>query len=138
MSSLTEIQFFLEEQIGVYPSNPTADIFLDLGVVGDDFSEMMLAYAEKYQVNMENYLWYFHHDEEGQNLGGLFFKPPHQRVERIPITPELLARCTQTKKWEMDYPEHDIPGQRLDLRINQVIFFGTVAGIITWLILKLT
>ena len=39
---------------------------------------------------MVDYLWYFHSDEEGQNIGGLIVKPPNLKVKRIPVTPKLL------------------------------------------------
>jgi Protein of unknown function (DUF1493) len=42
------------------PVSPDDDINLDLGVMGDDFTELMEAFAEKYKVDMKGYLWYFH------------------------------------------------------------------------------
>ena len=62
---------------------------------------------------MTDYLWYFHADEEGHSgIGQLFFKPPYEKVERIPVTPQMLADFIETKKWKVKYPEHDRPKSR--------------------------
>jgi hypothetical protein len=54
-------------------------------------------------------------DEEGQNLGGLFFSPPYQRVSRIPVTPDKLLLFANLGKWHMQYPTHKLPKFRLDI-----------------------
>jgi len=137
MSWLYEIHNFLEDYSGVYPKDPNIDIFGEMSVAGDDFHEMMENYSKVYDVDMTNYLWYFHCDEEGQNIGGLFFKPPYKRVERIPITPELLAEFIVTKKWDIAYPDHELPSKRKDFIFNQILAFLTFIGIIIILLLKI-
>ncbi|GAA4842233.1 DUF1493 family protein [Algivirga pacifica] len=129
MSWLNEIRNFLEDYSGVYPENPDIDIWKDMGIVGDDFHEMMGKYSKQYDVDLSNYLWYFHTNEEGQNIGGLFFTPPNERVQRIPVTPQLLAKFIETKKWEIDYPDHKLPKTRIDLIINLSLFV-----IIIWIL----
>lgn len=136
MSWLNEIRNFLEDYSGVYADDPDIDIFSEMGIVGDDFHEMIDAFSQEYGVDMSNYLWYFHTDEEGQNFGGLFFKPPHRRVERIPVTPQTLAKFIETKRWEIDYPKHSLPKRRYDLLINAIIFILSIIGIIVFAILK--
>ena len=122
---LTEIIIFLSDQIGEKNIYPETDFFNELGFVGDDFHEMMEAYSEKFNVDLTDYLWYFHTDEEGFNFPGvLFFRPPYQRVERIPVTPLLLSKFAKTKKWDIDYPEHHIPEKRYDLMINTYVLYG--------------
>lgn len=98
-----------------------------MGVTGDDFHTMIENYSNNYDVDMSNYLWYFHAAEEGISLGSLFFKPPYARVKRIPVTPELLAKFIELKKWDIDYPEHFIPEKRIDIMINKGL--GIVFGI---------
>ncbi|MDR2916718.1 MAG: DUF1493 family protein [Tannerella sp.] len=101
--------------------NADSDIF-KLGFAGDDFHEMIYDYAAKYAVDMTGYLWYFHADEEGlSGIGGLFFPPPYKRVERISLTPQLLADIANKGKWDLEYPEHEIPVKRYDLIINQAL-----------------
>ena len=119
---INEIYNFLEDYSGIHPESPDIDIFKDLGVTGDDFHEMIDKYSKNYRVDMSNYLWYFHADEEGQrSIGGFFFKPPYERVKRIPVTPRMLSDFIVTKKWEIEYPEHKVPKRRIDLIINLVI-----------------
>lgn len=107
-----------------------------MGIVGDDFHEMIENYAQKYQVDMSHYLWYFHADEEGHSLGGVLFKPPYERVERIPVTPQMLADFIVTKKWKMEYPSHQIPNHRTDLTINKAIGITFLIGIVFWILTK--
>ena len=78
---------------------------------------------------MKSYLWYFHTNEEGQNLGGSLFKAPNERVERIPVTPKMLYEFAKSNKWDINYPEHTLPKRRYDL------YFNTTIGVILIIIL---
>ena len=129
MASLNEIIEFIEEEIGAVPKSPETDIWEELGCVANDLDDFLIAYAKEYRVDMSGYLWYFHNTEEGQNFGGLFFKPPYARVERIPITPKMLAEFSIEEKWDMNYPPHEIPKKRKDLLINRIIILSFVGGI---------
>ncbi len=134
MNKYNEIIDFVKDISGIDELYPESDIF-KLGVVGDDFHEMIEKFAETYKVDMSEYLWYFHADEEGQNFGALFFKPPYSRVKRIPITPRLLSEFVTIKKWAINYPDHKLPNKRIDITINQIlviIFILTVLAI--WII----
>jgi hypothetical protein len=134
---VNDIQNFLEDCSGIFPDNPGVDIFEDMGVVGDDFHEMIEKYSTKYQVDMADYLWYFHTNEEGHNIGGDFFIPPYERVKRIPVTPQMLADFIPTKKWKVEYPIHEIPKKRTDLAINKIIIIIFFVGLAIWFIYKM-
>lgn len=97
------------------------DIFGELGCVGDDFHELISEFAEKFEVDISTYLWYFHADEEGQNFGALFFKPPYCRVKRIPVTPSVLLQAANSGKWMIVYPEHKLPKYRYDIFFTYLI-----------------
>lgn len=126
-----EIINFLKKETLEEKITSETDIFQECGVSGDDFHELMKNYQRKFEVDMGTYLWYFHGDEEeSTNIGGAFFKPPYERVTRIPLTPKILTDFANSKKWDIKYPEHSLPKRRYDLIINQVIFFL----ILTWLI----
>jgi hypothetical protein len=90
MYALDDIIEFIKEQTAIKDVNPEDDLLNDLGCSGDDHHEFMAEYAKKHKVDMNSYLWYFHADEEGQNIGSTFFKPPYERVKHIPITPLIL------------------------------------------------
>lgn len=123
---IIEIIDFLEDFTGASPITAKTDIYKDLGTVGDDFFELIEKYALRFKVDISTFLWCFHSEEEGQNFGSLFFKPPDARVERIPITPYLLAKFVETKKWEIDYPPHELPEIRYDMIVNQVFAFLSI------------
>lgn len=127
MITTVEIIKFLEELSGYDDIQPHTDIYKDVGMVGDDFHEMIETFAKHYSVDMSNYLWYFHADEEGiSSIGSLFFKPPYNRVKRIPITPQMLTDFANSSKWEISYPPHSIPAKRYDLLINTIVFIGVL------------
>jgi hypothetical protein len=121
MSWTDEIINFLEDYTCAKEIQPDSDLFGKFGIVGDDFHEMIEKYAQNYQVDMSSYLWFFHCDEEGQSFGGILFKPPYSRVDRIPVTPSLLASFLTTKKWDINYPPYILPQRRYDLIINKLI-----------------
>jgi hypothetical protein len=135
MNKITEeeiIQFLKEE---TYEDSITSetDVFNECGVDGDDCDELLFKYSEKYLVDMSDFLWYFHYQEEGSinfKLGSLFFKNPHQRVKTIPITPKMLTDFANSKIWKIDYPEHKLPKYRYDMIINYIV----LSIIFIWLI----
>ncbi|MBC3874047.1 DUF1493 family protein [Undibacterium flavidum] len=136
-TSIEEIYEFVALEVGIEKCNiePHSDLEIELGIAGDDFSDLMSFFAEKFNVKMDAYLWYFHHAEEGLfNLGGLIFKPPNQRVLRIPVTPALLEKAANLGYWPVEYPQHNLPNHRYDLLLNKVfiLFFVLVSGI-AWL-----
>lgn len=115
---------FLTDLVGREKIVSQTDIFLDLGVTGDDFHEMIEKYQKTFNVDMTSFLWYFHADEEGQSIGGGFFKAPYERVKRIPVTPQMLLDFANKGKWTIDYPEHTLPKRRYDLIINTILVIG--------------
>lgn len=113
---------FLKPIAGTNKIYPDTDIYKGLGIAGDDFHEMIETFAAMYAVDMANYRWYFHADEEGVGcLGRFIFKPPYNRVKRIPVTPAMLAAFATKGKWDLVYPEHKIPDKRYDILIDQLL-----------------
>jgi hypothetical protein len=131
MPTTNEIIEFVKKNTGLKNITSDTDIF-DIGVVGDDFHELIEEFAKTYSVNMTNYLWYFHADEEGGrgSIGGLFFDPPYKKVNRISVTPLLLTEFANKGKWEIEYPKHQIPKRRYDLLINTIILVAVIGCLI--------
>lgn len=122
MVSINEITNFLEDYTGVHDIKSDIDLNKEAGIYGDDWHEMIENYSKEFNVNVDGYLWYFHTREEGSNsIGGAFFRPPYERVKRIPITPLMLTDFANKGSWEIEYPEHKLPKYRYDLMINTVI-----------------
>jgi len=122
MTTANEITEFVKKNTGLENITDDTDIFY-IGIVGDDFHELIKKFAKTYSVDMTNYLWYFHADEEGvrSSIGGFFFAPPYKRVKHIPVTPLLLNEFANRKKWNIEYPKHQIQKKRYDLFINTII-----------------
>ncbi len=112
----------------------TSDIERDLGCTGDDFSEFMEKYSKEFKVDMTNYLWYFHHHEEGNSFGSNLFRAPNELVDRIPITPKLLFEFAEKGKWDLNYPGHKLPKRRYDIIANQIfVLLLIILAIYFWL-----
>jgi hypothetical protein len=114
-----------------------ATVLQDLGVYGDDWDDLINAFARRFGVKMDNYRWYFHTREEGEfSIGGLLFPPPNRRVQRISVTVELLRTFANAGEWLIDYPEHEIPKRRYDILIDQAVVCLCVLGSVSVLIWK--
>ena len=135
MPTTNEIIEFVKKNTGLENITADTDIF-DNGVVGDDFHELIDKFAKTYSVDMINYLWYFHANEEGWSFGGLFFDPPYKKVKRIPVTPLLLTVFAKKGKWEIEYPKHQIPQKRYDLLINTIILVIVILGLVVAVLKK--
>ena len=120
-----------------YEIKPDTDIYNDLRCVGDDFFELLEMYSKHFSVDMSAFLWYFHSDGEGPpGIGQEFFKPPYDRVERIPVTPAMLTEFANSGKWSIEYPPHQIPKIRWDIRIDLILVVCIAMGIVVYLLLK--
>ncbi|MEO0452419.1 MAG: DUF1493 family protein [Pseudomonadota bacterium] len=106
-----------------YPDylSPSDDILRKLRITGDDTDDFMIEFGQRFDVDLSNYNWYFHTEEEGYSIGSLFFKSLDRRVARIPITLEILANSIETKKWSVHYPEHTLPPFRKDLAVDRTL-----------------
>lgn len=129
----TEVLVFIDEFCD--PARPVSDdddLFAVQDIEGDDAGDFMEAFFARFGVDATNYLWYFHHGEEGQNFGAIFHKPIHQRFGRIPITVAVLTEAARTRRWPISYPVHRVPRHRWDILVNQifvgVILIGLAAG----------
>lgn len=124
-------QFISEECDYDKKLEPDEDLFRSVGITGDDAEDFVLAFEKTFGVDMQNYLWYFHSEEEGGlDFGGLFFKSPDRLVTRIPITPRVLSDSINAKKWSVQYPDHIIPKMRRDLALNWILAVAAVALLI--------
>lgn len=123
MTSIEKIREFIQEQTGVKNSfKNTDDLDFDLGVYGDDMFELVEKYSEEFDVDISEFLWYFHTGEEGfSGIGGLISNPPNKLVAHIPITANLLLRFANEGSWNLKYPAHSVPDKRVDLAINKYI-----------------
>ena len=114
---------------------PNSDLHDDLGITGDDFSAIMRKFEHEFNVDMQNYRWYFHHTENGAlGISGLFINSPSYRVPHIPVTPRLLLQAATEGSWPVQYPDHDLSGKRYDITIDRVLALALVLFIITWLV----
>ena len=132
-----EIIDFIETEYWKSNLNSNSDNFETVRISGDDCYELIEKFSKKYDVDISNFLWYFHHEEEGSwnSIGGVFHKSPDKLVKRIPITPKMLAKFAETKKWEINYPYHQLPEKRKDILFNQIVLIITaILAIIGFLI----
>lgn len=123
MHTYHDIYDFLAQQTGCEREKLTPETNLrdDLGVEADDFFELMDEFARRFNVDISGYRWYFHHAEEGINVGSALFIPPYDRVTTLPVNPKLLLESANTSKWSLQYPPHRIPARRYDIVFNRLL-----------------
>jgi hypothetical protein len=123
-----EIIDFIETEYWKSNLQSNSDIFETVRISGDDCFELIEKFSKKYNVDISNYLWYFHHEEEGSwnSIGGLIYKTPDKLVKRIPVTPKMLTQFAETKKWNFNYPYHQLPEKRKDILFNKIVLIITV------------
>ena len=63
MITSSEIYKFLSKQLQIKEEklNLDSDIYKEFGVDGDDFSDLMVSFSEKFNVDLSGFLWYFHY-----------------------------------------------------------------------------
>ncbi|MEO1322289.1 MAG: DUF1493 family protein [Pseudomonadota bacterium] len=134
MDNYSRISQFISDECDYdNPINPDEDIFRRIGITGDDADAFLIAFETTFDVDMRNYVWYFHSEQEGGlDFGGLFFRSPDRLVTRIPITPRILSNSINAKMWSVQYPDHTMPKVRRDLAANW-IFIGALAVFLVWL-----
>ena len=117
--SIDDINSFLRKELGAWIGKRSlgedTDLFGELGVDGDDCGEFLQAFAQRFDVDMAGFLWFFHHGEEGYSPFSWIFPPPDRRVGRIPVTPGLLLASANAGKWAVDYPAYSLPKRRYDM-----------------------
>ena len=135
-----EIIDFIETEYWKSNLQSNSDIFETVRISGDDCFELIEKFSKKYNVDISNYLWYFHHEEEGSwnSIGGDIYKTPDKLVKRIPITPKMLTKFAETKKWEINYPIHKLPEKRKDLILNQILAVTILVLALIGIIINIT
>jgi hypothetical protein len=127
-----ELTHFLEPYGYSHSPSIDGDVFGGLGIDGDDAFAFMRGFTARFGVDAGDYRWYFHHQEEGWNFGGAVFPPPYRRVERMAITTSALVEAIETKRWPLEYPAHEVPAVRWDIRLNQLLVVLAVAPLAFW------
>lgn len=130
--TITAVRYFLSKEIGVDEVEiaGNTDLVNDLGVWGDDFFELIEDFSREFQVDISSFRWYFHSGEEGLNIGSGIFRPPNERVERIPVTLEVLAEAAEKQRWIVEYPPHQLPAHRFDIWLNMLLALGVVLAFV--------
>ncbi|MEX1202227.1 MAG: DUF1493 family protein [Ferruginibacter sp.] len=133
--SITDIQQFIATQLRCDLALVTeeADIIYDLNCVNLSLDEFIAAYRMKFDVNMEDYRWYFHTNVvsgDTSTIGKILFKTPPNAVKHIPITPKVLWESANQGKWLIWYPEHTVPRRRFDAYIQLSILFIFIIAVL--------
>ncbi|RYY94247.1 MAG: DUF1493 family protein [Chitinophagaceae bacterium] len=121
---LDDVLAFVRKKTEHPGAAPGSDLFADLHCTGKAFSSLVTDFGRAFNVDVSGYQWYFHTDEDDHSIGTMLFKPPNERVQRIPVTPEMLWVMANEGQWNIAYPEHEIPSSRADILINILLFLA--------------
>jgi hypothetical protein len=132
---LADVLSFVRRETERPDAEAGEDIFADLHCTAKDFTKLIEKFGRRFNIDTSNYRWYFHTNEEDHSIGGMFFKPPFERVKRIPVTAEMLWEMANVGYWNIEYPEHEIPSSRVDYLINILLFIAG-ALLLAWIARK--
>lgn len=82
---------------------PDADLLDAINIDGDDVSDLMEAFAVRFDVDLSGYRWFYHHGPDGLPFFGLSWGKAFE-ARRIPITIALLEQAAALGRWPVDYP----------------------------------
>ena len=100
---------FAASEFGVEVERITmdTDIYRGLGVDGDDVTDFMEAFSDKFKVNLDDFRWYHHGGPEGCNPFWFFIRPWWARKTYIPVTVRVLLEPVRSGRWVVEYPEKE-------------------------------
>ena len=134
MVAEADILAFVSEQTGcpTHEIDP-CDLLGSTGWDGDDAFELIEAYGDRFGVDLSNYVWDFHHHDEGSLTNVFpFVKPPHDRVSRIPISAAMLAKFAHSGRWNVDYPPFQPIAVRRDIWPVPVLALAAIGAFVVW------
>ena len=107
------------------------DLLRATGMDGEDANAFFDAFARKYSVNMNDFLWFFHYTAD---------EPPYWRRVKpvgrdgrafpmLPITPRLLADAANERRWPLEYPTHRLSVSRWPMIVMFVLLASLVLAV---------
>lgn len=109
---------------------PKGDVEIDFldafDLEGDNANEFLEEYAERFNVDLESFLWYFHYNAD---------EPPmYRRVKPVdqngrafhlrPITLEQLVQAAEAGRWLETYPEHTVRKSKILMIVLLTLLIG--------------
>lgn len=86
------------------------DLFGHFGLEGDDATDFLEDYAQRFDVDLSSMLWEFHFiaDEPPNYRRVIPVDVDGKDIPWMPITLDQLVRAAEQGRWVFDYPEHTI------------------------------
>lgn len=82
----------------------------DLSLAGDDWTEFIIEYSEKFNVNVDNINGKFHPTDEGlSSLSLAIHIWLKDEFLHIPVTLGMLTDFAKLGHWNLDYSNHEAP-----------------------------
>jgi acyl carrier protein len=81
-----------------------SDLFKDLGIDGDDATELITKFGQKFNIDMSNFNFTKHFGSEGSFIPFLVFFPSwwKSRCKLKPITISDLVKAAESEAWYLE------------------------------------
>ncbi|MEJ8562801.1 DUF1493 family protein [Yoonia sp. GPGPB17] len=122
MSIRDEIIEFIAAFTAVKPERlSTDDVFIGNGVEGDDADELIIEFSEKFGVNIDDFLDYFHYvgDEPPGHRRVFPVDEQKQIIPFQPVTIDTFVQAVEIGRWPIVYPQHTV-GESLRWRLLKI------------------
>lgn len=129
MYRIDDIIDFIVPLAGLSNLGPDDDLFKQHGIYGDDWTALLVKFKERFNIDMELYIWHYHNREEGGL--GLFDPVPYLPEEKyIPITPRILLTVANAGYWNIKYPEGAHEQEKNRPKTNNVALYIMIVVLI--------
>lgn len=87
-----------------------SDVFIGNGIEGDDADELLKAFAEAFDVDLSQFIDYFHFVGDEPPMGRREFPvdADGKVIPFWPVTLDMLVDAAEAGHWTLVYPEHEV------------------------------
>ena len=104
------VRRFLAERTGtgLERIDPSTRLDEDLGLFGGEVDDLVRDLAKVFRIDIREYRWHYHADEEQRTPLSWILAPRQRRVPRIPLRTRDLVESARRGSWSIAYPDTDI------------------------------
>lgn len=133
MDFKTKILDLAAEEFGRVQGIDLDDDFFDhFSVAGQDVTDFMTAYFERFRIDRAGFRWEFHYNAD-EPPGMRRWFPVDEKgaiIEFRLITLRMLVESAEVREWAFDYPSFDLKRNRMQQALHAILIAAFVGCLI--------